>query len=242
MASPKASHSSRQEIEYLSTTLWKAYPIIPPSFSLTCFVRFPLMCVSADLKTDWEQLPALVTCVLDYTQFYWETVSEFGDYTGLVLVLCLFLFPDTISNTMTCHTEEQCFLQLNPIQKLLTQNFCQPQWDEKEEILTIGQIHYYLKPILHVSLNINTSTQRGKYNRSWLPACSYWQGHTASIGILPGYRPWKMYTARYTLCNILLTWDNCYTSLGIWVLWLWKMYLKLPAALTNLSFQEKKKL
>lgn len=125
------------------------------------------MCMSSELKTDWKQFPALVICVLDYPQFYWKTLYEFGDYTGLVLVLYLFSFPYTVSNTMTCHMEEQSFLQLNPIQKLLTQN-CQTQWDEKEEMLTIWQIHYNLRPILHVSLNTNMSTQRGKYNRSWL--------------------------------------------------------------------------
>lgn len=188
-----------------------------------------------------KQFPALVICVLDYPQFYWETLCEFGDYTGLGLVLYLFSFPYTVSNT-TCHMEEQCFFQLNPIQKLLTQN-CQPQWDEKEEMLTIWQIHYNLRPILHVSLNINMSTQRGKYNRSWL-----WLPSVIGRGTQQALVFWitigpeksthqDTHSATYCLLEI-----NCYTSLGIWILRFQKRNPKLPAALTNLSLQEKKKL
>lgn len=34
-----------------------------------------LMYTSSDLKTDWKQFPTLVIDILDYTQFYWESLN-----------------------------------------------------------------------------------------------------------------------------------------------------------------------
>lgn len=140
-------------MQYFSTVLWKVYPV-SPSFSLMLLVRFHLMCTSADLKTDWKQFPIVVISIQDYTQFYWKLLSEFVDYTGLVLFLYLFFVSWLSSNTMTWHTEEQCFLQLDTIQNLWTWIFCQPQCDEKEETLKIWHIHSYLKPTWYMSLKI----------------------------------------------------------------------------------------
>lgn len=198
-----------------------------------------LMYRSADLQTDWKQFPTLVIAILDYTQFYWESLN-LETIQGWFWFCIYFCFPIEFKYHDISYRGAMLLTAFSHPKAVNAELLPALMWSKR------GNTQHLADPWLSKTYTLYEFKDQHEYTKEkvqqalTLPACCYWQGHTSSIGNLPDYRCWKKYTANHTFCLIRMTWDNCYTSLGIWGLRFQKMNLKLPAALTNLSFQEKK--